>query len=72
MPAPDPCLLVILGASGDLTSRKLLPALYEQHAAGNLPPETRVLGVSRRPKADEAWREELAEAVRARMPADVP
>jgi glucose-6-phosphate 1-dehydrogenase len=68
MPAPDPCLLVILGASGDLTSRKLLPALYEQHAAGNLPPETRVLGVSRRPKADEAWREELAEAVQARVP----
>ncbi len=68
MPAPDPCLLVILGASGDLTSRKLLPALYEQHAAGNLPPETRILGVSRRPKADEAWREELAEAVRSRVP----
>lgn len=67
MPKPDPCLLVILGASGDLTSRKLLPALYEQHVAGNLPPETRILGVSRRPKEDAAWREELAEAVRSRV-----
>ncbi len=67
MAAPDPCLLVILGASGDLTSRKLLPALYEQHAAGNLHPRTNVLGVSRRAKSDEAWRDELAEAVRSRV-----
>ena len=67
MPTPDPCLLVILGASGDLTSRKLLPALYEQHVAGNLPAKIRILGVSRRPKEDPAWREELAEAVRSRV-----
>ena len=67
MPVPDPCLVVILGASGDLTSRKLLPALYEQHAAGTLPAATRVLGVSRRPKPDEAWRDELREAVRGHV-----
>jgi glucose-6-phosphate 1-dehydrogenase len=67
MPSVDPCLLVILGASGDLTSRKLLPALYERHVAGDLPAETRVLGVSRRPKPDRTWREELAKAVESRV-----
>jgi glucose-6-phosphate 1-dehydrogenase len=72
MPAADPCLLVILGASGDLTARKLVPALYEQHLAGTLPPQTRVLGVSRRPKRDDEWREELAAAVRTHLPAFDP
>jgi glucose-6-phosphate 1-dehydrogenase len=72
MASADPCLLVILGASGDLTGRKLIPALYEQHLAGTLPAETRVLGISRRPKQDDAWRDELAEAVRSHVPAFDP
>ena len=66
-PSVDSCLLVILGASGDLTSRKLLPALYERHVAGDLPAETCVLGVSRRPKSDREWREDLAASVQARV-----
>ena len=64
MPAADPCIIVILGASGDLTHRKLVPALYEMHVRGQIDPRTRVIGVSRRPKPDDAFRAELAESVR--------
>ncbi|MDP9039707.1 MAG: glucose-6-phosphate dehydrogenase [Acidobacteriota bacterium] len=47
--APDPCIVVIFGASGDLTKRKLLPALYHLQQAGNLPENFAVVGVARRP-----------------------
>jgi len=47
--SPDPCIVVIFGASGDLTKRKLLPALYHLQQAGNLPEKFAVLGVARRP-----------------------
>jgi len=63
MRKPDPCVLVIFGASGDLTARKLIPALYEMRTIGALPENFKVLGVSRRAKTDEAWRAELASAV---------
>src|SRR5580704_2406661 len=46
---PDPCVVVIFGASGDLTKRKLLPALYHLEQAGNLPENFAVVGVARRP-----------------------
>ena len=46
---PDPCVVVIFGASGDLTKRKLLPALYHLEQAGLLPEEISVVGVARRP-----------------------
>ena len=46
---PDPCVVVIFGASGDLTKRKLLPALYHLEQAGNLPEKFAVVGVARRP-----------------------
>jgi glucose-6-phosphate 1-dehydrogenase len=61
----DPCVVVILGASGDLTHRKLIPALYEMDRLGALDARTQVLGVSRRPKTDETFRVELAEGARA-------
>ncbi len=54
--------IVIFGASGDLTHRKLIPALYELHRKGRLPPETRVVGFSRTPMTDDQWRGRLAEA----------
>ena len=47
--SPDPCVVVIFGASGDLTKRKLLPALYHLEQAGNLPAKFAVVGVARRP-----------------------
>jgi len=53
--------IVIFGASGDLTSRKLIPALYQLHRKGRLPPETRVVGFSRTPFSHEAWRGQLAQ-----------
>src|SRR5260370_7928878 len=46
---PDPCIVVIFGASGDLTKRKLLPALYHLEQAGLLPEKISVVGVARRP-----------------------
>jgi glucose-6-phosphate 1-dehydrogenase len=52
----------IFGASGDLTSRKLIPALYELARKERLPPETRIVGVSRTPYTSEAWRELLAKS----------
>ena len=45
---PDPCIVVIFGASGDLTKRKLLPALYHLEQAGLLPKDFSVVGVARR------------------------
>ena len=44
----DPCIFVIFGASGDLTKRKLLPALYRLDQSGLLPEEFVVVGVARR------------------------
>ena len=45
---PDPCLVVIFGASGDLTKRKLLPALYHLQQSSLLPEDFAVVGVARR------------------------
>jgi glucose-6-phosphate 1-dehydrogenase len=53
--------VVIFGASGDLTSRKLIPALYSLFHKGRLPKETRVIGVSRTAFTSEAWRQELTQ-----------
>src|SRR5262245_1963033 len=54
-----PLTVVIFGASGDLTSRKLVPALFNLFQKGRLPAEARVLGVSRTPYTDDAFREHL-------------
>jgi glucose-6-phosphate 1-dehydrogenase len=50
---PDPGILVIFGASGDLTKRKLLPALFHLRQADLLPKEFAIVGVARRPLGDE-------------------
>jgi len=55
----EPCILVILGASGDLAKRKLIPAMYEMFRRDLLPRETVILGVSRTKKSDDEWRSEL-------------
>ncbi len=63
-PAP-PCSIVILGASGDLARRKLLPALYnlEHCGQGLLPAETAVVGFARTPMSTEEFRTSAREAV---------
>ncbi|GMU55947.1 MAG: glucose-6-phosphate 1-dehydrogenase [Candidatus Xenobia bacterium] len=54
--ASDPCVMVIFGASGDLTSRKLVPALYELAEANLLPANFAVVGVSRTKLSDDDFR----------------
>jgi glucose-6-phosphate 1-dehydrogenase len=61
---PEPCAVVIFGATGDLTHRKLIPALYNLAADGALPPAVSVVGFARRDKTDEVFRKELEEAAR--------
>lgn len=61
---PEACNLVIFGATGDLTHRKLVPALYNLAADGDLPPGSRVIGFARRAKSDEEFRADLEAANR--------
>src|SRR4029077_18512212 len=56
-----PLTVVIFGASGDLTSRKLIPALFNLAQKGRLPAEAKVLGVSRTAFTDDECRTHLAE-----------
>ena len=60
---PDPCALVIFGASGDLTHKKLLPALYALAFRRLLPPRFAIIGVARTEGDDDAWREDMKQAV---------
>ncbi len=62
--------LVIFGASGDLTSRKLIPALYVLLRKKRLPAETTIVGFSRTAFSHEAWRERLAESTARFIGAD--
>ncbi|MEY2526102.1 MAG: glucose-6-phosphate 1-dehydrogenase [Verrucomicrobiota bacterium] len=61
---PQPCSVAIFGATGDLTHRKLIPALYNLAADGELPPAVAVIGFARREKTDDEFRKELEEATR--------
>jgi len=60
----SPCVFVLFGATGDLTSRKIAPALYNLRRDGLLSAKTAVLGVARRPRSDEQFRDEMLTAVR--------
>jgi glucose-6-phosphate 1-dehydrogenase len=53
------CTVVILGATGDLTHRKLVPALYNLAAEGELPPGVKIVGMARRDWSDEYFRDSL-------------
>lgn len=61
--APEGCAMVIFGASGDLTRRKLLPALYALANDGLIPDRFAVIGFARREKDHEAFRDEMRGAV---------
>lgn len=56
-----PMTVVIFGASGDLTERKLIPALYNAFSKGRLPKRFNIVGVSRSSFAHEAFREKLGD-----------
>lgn len=60
---PDDCVLVIFGASGDLAGRELLPALFELEAKDLLPERFAVVGTARTGWDDDAYREEMRNAV---------
>ena len=59
----DPCILIIFGATGDLTGRKLVPALYNLALDGQLPGHFACVGFARRKKTNEEFRQEMLNAV---------
>lgn len=61
---PEPCILVIFGATGDLTARKLIPALYNLAREDQLPSHFACVGFARRPKDHVQFREEMMSAVK--------
>ena len=63
-PAPTASALVIFGASGDLTRRKLLPAIYQLTRLHRLPPRLSIVGVANSPLGDEGFRQLLADSLR--------
>jgi glucose-6-phosphate 1-dehydrogenase len=58
---PDPCTIVIFGASGDLTARKLVPALFNLYRIGGLPNPLRIVGCARTTMNHEEFRAKLKE-----------
>ena len=60
---PDPCLLVIFGASGDLTTKKLMPALYALAVRRLLPEKFGIVGAARSEETDDEFRERMKKAV---------
>ncbi|MBK8099108.1 MAG: glucose-6-phosphate dehydrogenase [Planctomycetes bacterium] len=67
-----PCALVIFGATGDLTKRKLVPSLMGLAKDGLLPPGFQVVGFARRAWTDDSFRQELADGVRQFGRTDTP
>jgi glucose-6-phosphate 1-dehydrogenase len=57
--SPDPCTLVIFGATGDLTARKLIPAIYNLGKEAHLPINFACVGVARREKSHEEFRNDM-------------
>ena len=66
MPRPKaapPCIFVLFGATGDLAARKIAPALYNLARDGLLGENVAVMGVARRPRSDDVFREEMLAAI---------
>jgi glucose-6-phosphate 1-dehydrogenase len=62
-PKPDPSVIVIFGATGDLTARKVLPAIYNLAEDDNLSENSVVVGIGRREYTDLTFREQVREAI---------
>ncbi len=60
LPASD-CLIIIFGASGDLTKRKLIPALYHLWDTGQAPKNIAILGIARSKFSDDEFRDAMYE-----------
>jgi glucose-6-phosphate 1-dehydrogenase len=63
-PTPEPTALVIFGASGDLTKRKLLPAIYQLARGQRLPARFSVVGVARSPMTDDQFRQHFHDSLK--------
>ena len=61
---PDPCAIVIFGASGDLTARKLIPAIYNLAHDGLLPADFYLIGFGRKPIPDAEFQQIAADAIK--------
>lgn len=60
---PEPQIVVIFGASGDLTQRKLVPAMYQLKREGRLPGEFTIVGVARRDWSHDYFRQQMREGI---------
>jgi glucose-6-phosphate 1-dehydrogenase len=69
---PEPLILVLFGASGDLAARKLVPAIYRQYKERRLPQEFAIVGVARREWTHELYREKMRAAMEEFAPKDFP
>src|SRR5271154_4418487 len=58
-PKPDPCVMVIFGATGDLTRRLVIPALYNLSRTDALPEPFALIGVARRDETAKSWSDNL-------------
>lgn len=63
-----PATIVIFGATGDLTRRKLIPALFNQYCKGNLPHDFRIVGFALDDESDESLRQRLQEGLQRFSP----
>ena len=61
--ATEPASMVIFGASGDLTMRKLVPALYDLFSEGRLPQPFLIVGAARRPMSADEFRQRMQDAI---------
>lgn len=68
---PEPFILVIFGASGDLTRRKLIPAIYKLYREDLLSQEFAIVGFARREWSDEFFRENMLEGLKSLSHQDV-
>ena len=67
---PEPCVIVIFGATGDLTQRKLLPTLAHLMHDHPLPESFKIVGFARRPMNDDQWRKMALDSVNKYLPPD--
>ncbi len=67
---PDPCAIVLFGATGDLTHRKLVPALYHLARGGNMPSEYAIVGFARRDWTDDQLRDNLSSMLKDQADSD--
>jgi len=71
VPPAGPCAIVIFGATGDLTKRKLIPAIYHLAKSRLLPEDFAVVGLANSEMSDEAFRQEIGENLQTHLPEPV-